>query len=86
MNVICKKEFISKSLRPIRSRPVYLSGGEAGVLMAVADHISTPPVGGRHYHRQRASPNHYCTHQGSETRLVIRRLLTHVLVVRPSGA
>ncbi|GBM32691.1 hypothetical protein AVEN_223472-1 [Araneus ventricosus] len=55
-----------------RSRLVDLSDGrcnsssaEAGVIIAITAHGSTPPVGGMHYHRQRWS-NHYCTHQGSE--------------------
>ncbi|GBM37003.1 hypothetical protein AVEN_31853-1 [Araneus ventricosus] len=59
-----------------RSHLVYLSdvlcnssSAEKGVLMAITGHSPTPTVGGKHYHRQRASPNHYCTHQGSETPL-----------------
>ncbi|GBM34884.1 Thymosin beta [Araneus ventricosus] len=35
------------------------SSAEAGVLVAIASHGSTLPVGGTH-------PSHYCTHQGSE--------------------
>ncbi|GBN54664.1 hypothetical protein AVEN_258112-1, partial [Araneus ventricosus] len=52
-----------------RSRLLYLSDGpcntskaEAEVLMAITGHGPTP-----HYHRQRASPSRYCTHQDSET-------------------
>ncbi|GBM04419.1 hypothetical protein AVEN_35592-1 [Araneus ventricosus] len=59
-----------------QSRSVYLSDGrcnsssaEAGVLVAIVDHGPTPPVGGTHYHRHWESPNHYFTHQGSETPL-----------------
>ncbi|GBL88506.1 hypothetical protein AVEN_159092-1 [Araneus ventricosus] len=55
-----------------QSRPVYRSDGrcnsssaEVGVLMAITGCNPTPSVGGTQYH-QRASPNHYCTHQGSK--------------------
>ncbi|GBM09754.1 hypothetical protein AVEN_101800-1 [Araneus ventricosus] len=43
------------------------SRGEAGVLMAITGYGLTPPVGGTHFHRQRTSPNHYCTHLGNES-------------------
>ncbi|GBM17173.1 hypothetical protein AVEN_47581-1 [Araneus ventricosus] len=56
-----------------RSRLLYLSDGrcngssaEAGVIVAITGHGLTPRVGGTHYHRQRASLCHYCTHQRSE--------------------
>ncbi|GBL79677.1 hypothetical protein AVEN_18217-1 [Araneus ventricosus] len=52
----------------VRIRPMHLndsrcdsSSAEAGVLMTIADHGPTPPVGGTHNHRQSASPKHYCT-------------------------
>ncbi|GBL73428.1 hypothetical protein AVEN_159435-1 [Araneus ventricosus] len=45
------------------------SSAETGVLVAITDHGPTLPVGGTHYHRQKGSPSHYCTHQGSETPL-----------------
>ncbi|GBN81056.1 Mariner Mos1 transposase [Araneus ventricosus] len=54
-----------------RSHPAYLSDGrcnsssaEAGVLTAIKGNGPTPPRGGMHCHRQRVSPNYYCTHQG----------------------
>ncbi|GBN81187.1 hypothetical protein AVEN_19523-1 [Araneus ventricosus] len=54
-----------------RSHSAYLSDGrcnsssaEAGVLTAITVHGPTPPRGGMHCHRQRVSPNYYCTHQG----------------------
>ncbi|GBL85699.1 hypothetical protein AVEN_193152-1 [Araneus ventricosus] len=72
-----KIKFISKIPRPSRSRAVYLSDGrcnsssaEAGVLTAITGHEPNPPEGGTHCHRQRASPSHYYTHQGSETPLI----------------
>ncbi|GBM01046.1 hypothetical protein AVEN_136609-1 [Araneus ventricosus] len=37
--------------------------------MAITSQDPIPPLGCAHYHRQRASPNHYCIHQGSETPL-----------------
>ncbi|GBL79747.1 hypothetical protein AVEN_18267-1 [Araneus ventricosus] len=43
------------------------SSPEAGVVMAVTGHGPTPLEGSTDYHRQRASPSYYCTHQGSET-------------------
>ncbi|GBM45948.1 hypothetical protein AVEN_170418-1, partial [Araneus ventricosus] len=35
---------------------------EAGDLVAITDHSPTPFEGGPHYHRQKASHNHYCTY------------------------
>ncbi|GBM03681.1 hypothetical protein AVEN_134909-1 [Araneus ventricosus] len=71
-----------------RSRTVHLrsvasisSSAEARILMTITGHRPTPPVGSTHYHRQRTSPNHCCTHQEARPHLFIRRLLTHV----PSG-
>ncbi|GBM02768.1 hypothetical protein AVEN_40834-1 [Araneus ventricosus] len=59
-----------------RSRSVHLSDGrcssssaETGVLMTITGHGPIAPVGGTHYHRQRANPNYYCSYQGSETPL-----------------
>ncbi|GBL87402.1 hypothetical protein AVEN_118346-1 [Araneus ventricosus] len=45
------------------------SSADFRVLVAITSHSPIPPVEGTHYHRQRASPSHYCTHQGSETPL-----------------
>ncbi|GBL77925.1 hypothetical protein AVEN_143259-1 [Araneus ventricosus] len=45
------------------------SSTEAGVLTAITRHGPTPPEGGTHYHRQRASPSHYCTLRGSKNPL-----------------
>ncbi|GBL78974.1 hypothetical protein AVEN_48937-1 [Araneus ventricosus] len=42
---------------------------ETGVPVAITGHDPTPPEGRTLYHRQRASPSHYYTHQGSETPL-----------------
>ncbi|GBM23929.1 hypothetical protein AVEN_52130-1 [Araneus ventricosus] len=59
-----------------QNRPVYLSddrcnssSDEVGVLIAITGCGLTPNLGGKHYHRQKASLNHYCTHQGSENTL-----------------
>ncbi|GBM68217.1 hypothetical protein AVEN_96142-1 [Araneus ventricosus] len=39
---------------------------EAGVLVAITDHCSTPPVGGTYYHWRRDPSPHYCTPRRSE--------------------
>ncbi|GBL77711.1 hypothetical protein AVEN_152930-1 [Araneus ventricosus] len=68
-----------------RSRPLCLSVSrcntssvEAGVAVSITRHGETPPVGGMHYHRQRASPT-----REVRPRLLNRRLLIDVLVVLP---
>ncbi|GBM12947.1 hypothetical protein AVEN_164002-1 [Araneus ventricosus] len=62
-----------------RNRPAYLSDGccnssiaETGVLVAITDHGPTPPVGGIHYHRRRASLSPHFTYQGNDTPLTYR--------------
>ncbi|GBM49397.1 hypothetical protein AVEN_32524-1 [Araneus ventricosus] len=61
------------------------SSAKAGVLMAITGNGPTASEGGTHYHRQRESPSHYYTHQGSENQFTFRWLLLLVLVVSCSG-
>ncbi|GBN44919.1 hypothetical protein AVEN_46599-1 [Araneus ventricosus] len=58
---------------------------EAGVLMVTTGQGRTSPVGGTHYHRKRASPNHYYTQKGSETSLTYPAASHSRTLGAPSG-
>ncbi|GBN14837.1 hypothetical protein AVEN_213323-1 [Araneus ventricosus] len=61
---------------------------EVGVLMDITGHGSFLREGGTFRHRNRVTRTHIITMptREAETRLFIQTLLTHVLVVSPSGA
>ncbi|GBM21437.1 hypothetical protein AVEN_161052-1 [Araneus ventricosus] len=76
----------------VRSRPMHLNGNrcysssaEAGVLVPITYHLSTPLIGGTHYHRQWASRAIIIPTREARPILLIRWLLIHLLVVLPSG-
>ncbi|GBM29671.1 hypothetical protein AVEN_203582-1 [Araneus ventricosus] len=58
---------------------------EVAGLTAITVHGLLPPEGGMYHHRWRVThPHHYYTPRETRTRLLIWRLLIHVIVVFPS--